>query len=143
MRHSISILILLLLIILPGCKKVQSKHESISNSEVIIDSTSNNYRRYQVEAIHIIEEYLSDSTKNLLKGKVLIQNKEQLTHIAEPILFNIYGEKKITHEKPYNIFLIGEYWIMFGSLPDGMKGGTFNIAINRRTCEVVGISHGK
>jgi hypothetical protein len=32
---------------------------------------------------------------------------------------------------------------MMGTLPKGSLGGTFSIVVNRKTCEILGISHGK
>jgi len=89
-----------------------------------------------------IARYLNDPSANLLKGHVLINNQQDLISIAETILFRIYGKQHIIHERPYIINLIGDYWIMEGTLHTE-KGGTFCIVIDRKTCEVKGISHGK
>ena len=90
-----------------------------------------------------LQEFLNDSESNLFNGEVLIKNREMLISIAEPILFEIYGKEHILSESPYEIFLFDDYWIMKGTHPIKSKGGTFTIAIHRKTCEVIGISHGK
>ena len=89
-----------------------------------------------------IERYLNDPSANLLKGHVLVNNQQDLIIIAETILFKIYGKQHIIDERPYEINLLGDYWIMEGTL-HSEKGGTFCIVIDRKTCEVKGISHGK
>jgi hypothetical protein len=90
-----------------------------------------------------LEKFINDPKSNISKGRILITNKEMLISIAEPILFEIYGKEDIIDERPYEIYLFDDYWYMTGTLPKNMKGGTFSIVINRKTCEVVGISHGK
>ncbi len=90
-----------------------------------------------------LNRFLKDSTANLLRHEILIKDTTQLISIAETILFDIYGKQEIIGERPYEIHLYGDYWIMMGTLPEGWQGGTFTIVINRRTCEVKGISHGK
>ena len=90
-----------------------------------------------------LAKFINNPKANLLKGKVLITNKEMLISIAEPILFKIYGKENIIGERPYEAYLFNDYWLMMGTLPTHMLGGTFTIAINPKTCEVIGISHGK
>ena len=71
--------------------------------------------------------------------------KDSLTAIsvAEPILFSIYGKKNIESEKPYEIYLIDNYWIIAGTLPKNWRGGTFLIIIDARNSKVLRITHGK
>lgn len=76
--------------------------------------------------------------------------------IAEAIWLPIYGEKVLS-EKPYNAILIGDsMWVVTGSLPKSsiitevgdttysiFQGGVAMIAIRKRNCEILGVSHGK
>jgi hypothetical protein len=128
-----------------GCTKspkvTNNKVDSLDKI-VSIDSSSKVFIGPEFARIEL-EGFLRDSTKNLLKGKVLIGNNEKLISIAEPILFDIYGRQEILNERPYEIYIFGDYWIMMGTLSKGWKGGTFTIVINRITCEVIGISHGE
>jgi hypothetical protein len=112
------------------------------DSFVAIDSLNRLYSG-EVIAKQELDKFLEDSTANLLRKEILIKDKRKLISVVEPILFDVYGKQKILEERPYEIYLFGDYWIMMGTLPNGMKGGTFTIVINRRTCEVKGISHGK
>ncbi len=144
-KISYGILTLLFVISFFGCVKSSridnNKADSLTKIETI-DSLNRVFIGPEFARI-VLEGFLKDSTKNLLKGKVLIGNKEKLISIAEPILFDIYGRQEILDERPYEIYLFGDYWIMMGTLSEGWKGGTFTIIINRITCEVIGISHGK
>lgn len=75
--------------------------------------------------------------------KVLLNNKFELIEFIEPILFRIYGKKNIIGERPYFVCLVGDYWFLRGSLPKDMLGGVFEMTINRKTCEIIYLIHGK
>jgi hypothetical protein len=147
MKQLIGILILFLLLLSPSCKKAQNKQAKIINSEVLLDTAdikNKEYRKFMGKlAKEELNGFIKNSTKNLLNGKVLINNEEELIQLIEPILFRIYGKEKVIHERPYDAYLFGDYWVLMGTLPKEMSGGTFSIAINRKTCEIVGIFHGK
>jgi hypothetical protein len=78
-----------------------------------------------------------DNGKNLIKDSIIA------IKVAEPILFNIYGKKHIIDEMPYEIYLMKNYWVIQGTLPENSKGGTFIIILNAKNAEVIKISHGK
>lgn len=86
---------------------------------------------------------MRDSAKHQLARKILIKDSITLIHIIEPILFDIYGERKIVSEQPYEVHLFGDNWLAMGSLPKDNMGGTFEVVINRKTCEIIHLSHGK
>ena len=81
---------------------------------------------------------------NLIDDKRLII-KDSLTAIAvsETILFELYSKKSIENQKPYEIFLIDNHWIISGTLPTNKDGGTFLIIIDARNSRVIKITHGK
>jgi len=76
-------------------------------------------------------------------GENIVKNSETAIKIVEPILYEIYGKKQIESEKPYEIYLIKNYWIIQGTLPEKSKGGTFIIIINAKDSQVLKVSHGK
>lgn len=78
-----------------------------------------------------------DNEENLLKESTTA------IKVAETILFGIYGKKEIEGEKPYEIYLIKNYWVIQGSLPMGSIGGVFLIILNAKNAAVIKISHGK
>jgi len=73
----------------------------------------------------------------------LIRNKETAIAIAEPILFDRYGKKNITKQKPYECFFIERYWYITGTLPKGWDGGVFEILIDSKDGRIVKLIHGK
>ena len=145
MKKSIYILILFSLLIFPSCRKTQNKQDASINSEEIIDSTVVKLSQdtFSIAEINKLEENYKKPRKKLLGGIVIIKNTRDLVNIVEPILFSIYGKKNIVGERPYYAKLIGDCWEMSGSLPTGSLGGTFFIVINRKTCEIVRLFHGK
>jgi hypothetical protein len=96
-----------------------------SNNNSAIRESGIKERKHNVLGEKIAKEeldrFLKDSSCNLFKGEVLIKDEQTLIKIAEPILFNIYGEIQIVSERPYETYLFDDYWLMMGTLPEGMK----------------------
>jgi hypothetical protein len=143
----IAFLIALTLITIQSCNSSNNKNSKINDSSRKLSETDSKHKILGPKiAKEELDRFLKDSSYNLFNGEVLINDEQTLISIAEPILFNAYGKEQIISEKPYEIYLFGDYWLMMGTFPEfpvGMKGGTFIFAINRKTCEVIGIAHGK
>ncbi len=88
---------------------------------------------------------LSGKEQHNVVNSETIVIKDSLTAIAiaEPILFGVYGQSNIVKQKPYEIYHISNYWVLSGTLPKDMCGGTFLIIINDRNSQVIKITHGK
>ena len=147
MKQVIQFSIILLIFLSLGCKKNQTNKLEISNSKVFIDTNdiyNKKYRKFvrKLEKEDLYKQ-LKDSTKNLFHERILINNEKELVEIVEPILFIIYGKETILNERPYDFYRFGDFWVLTGTLPKESLGGTFNIKINRRTCKVISIYHGK
>jgi hypothetical protein len=81
---------------------------------------------------------------NVIDNQVLIL-KDSMTavSVAEPILFSIYGKDNVIQQRPYEIYLVDNYWIILGTLPERTLGGTFLIILNAKNSETLRITHGK
>jgi len=81
---------------------------------------------------------------NIIDNKTAII-KDSLTAItmAEYILFDIYGRDNITRQRPYETYLINNYWVITGTKPKEYKGGVFLIIIDSRNSKIVKLTHGK
>lgn len=77
------------------------------------------------------------------KNELLIKDEKTAIGVAEPILFEIYGKLKIEDERPYEVFLINNYWVISGTLNRFSLGGTFSIVIDARNSKVMRIIHYK
>lgn len=92
-----------------------------------------------------LNEALVDTTKLeiLEKNELLIKDEKTAIGVAEPILFKIYGKSKIEDEKPYEVFLINNYWVIRGTQSRFSLGGTFSIVIDARNSKVIRVIHYK
>jgi hypothetical protein len=137
---------LLFIIFIIGCNKpnsVSSKNiDTLHYKLVIADSANKEFIGKEFAELEL-KRFIEDSSYNVVNGVVLINTKNDLIQFAEPFLFKIYGQKEILDERPYEVHLFGDNWLMMGTLPKGSLGGTFSIVVNRKTCEILGISHGK
>lgn len=94
-------------------------------------------------------EYYSELAKGenystLNRKPILIDNEEMAIKVAETYLFEVYGKKQITEQQPYNIDSINNCWIIVGTMPTYLsEGGVFEIAIDSRNGEVLGLIHGE
>ena len=92
-----------------------------------------------------LKSSLQDSLQHNVIGRIPLIIKDSLMalNLAEPILFDIYGKNNITQQRPYEIYLIDNYWVISGTLRKDWKGGTFLIIIDGRDCRIIRITHGK
>jgi len=88
---------------------------------------------------------LSKNTQDNLvnNNTILIKDSTTAIKVAEPILFSIYSKENIIKQRPYETYLIDNYWVISGTLPQEYKGGTFLIIIDARNSQVIKIIHSK
>mgnify|MGYP006155991611 FL=1 len=91
--------------------------------------------------LSLADTTLHNAAKNT--EQLLIAKKDVAISIAEPYLFSVYGKDAIIGEKPYEAYLIDNYWVILGTLPEGMMGGVFLIILDATNGRVVRITHGK
>jgi hypothetical protein len=101
-----------------------------------------------------LETALSESTgHNVIDvNRILIRDSAMAISVVEPILFSVYGKENIVSQRPYSVFHVDNFWILYGSLPlpqseEGsitiVSGGTFLIIINDRNGKVIKLTHGR
>ncbi|HVS90942.1 MAG TPA: YbbC/YhhH family protein [Mucilaginibacter sp.] len=73
----------------------------------------------------------------------VIPDKATAIAVAEQMLFRLYGKDQIIKERPYEVYLIDGYWVLNGTLPKGMVGGTFLIILSEKDGRVVKLTHYK
>lgn len=91
--------------------------------------------------LSLADTTLHNAAKNT--EQLLIARKDVAISVAEPYLFSIYGKDAMLGEKPYEAYLIDNYWVVMGTLPEGMLGGTFMIILDATNGKVLRITHGK
>lgn len=116
----------------------------ILTSSVTFGQKTERWRITEKQAKEVIRESLSDSTHhNVIGLQPILKKRKKAIEFAEFILWDIYGKKNIEKQKPYDVFLIDNYWFLSGTLPKEMLGGTFTIIIDSRNYRVVRLTHGK
>jgi hypothetical protein len=84
---------------------------------------------------------LNDQSDNLIYD--VVPNEATAIKIAEAIWLPRYGTK-IYDEKPFKAELKdSSVWIVKGTLPRGLKGGTAYIEIQKRDCKILKVTHYK
>ncbi len=101
----------------------------------------------KTDELKYAEQLLDYALKNKPERKImespLIPKKENAINYAENILFELYGKENIEAEKPYQIHLINDYWVMTGTLPKGMLGGVFELVFDSWNGKILILVHGK
>lgn len=132
MKKCFIFLFLLSLSLLTACT------DTSNNSYVLVKNTENSQDPVQDEIQH------TNNNHNLLNHtSVLLKTPELAIQVAEPVLFSVYGEKKILDQRPYRVYDTGTYYKIEGSLKEEYIGGTFEIIINKTNAEIIKITHGK
>jgi hypothetical protein len=74
-----------------------------------------------------------------------VPNAETAEKIAEAVLIPVYGEKKISEERPFKATRQGDVWRVTGTLncAPNCNGGTAVVRISRATGEVLFVGHYK
>lgn len=139
-----SLIILLLVGIIISCQKKvnQEKGQEVEIKQPLIQKRTSSGEE-------VAKQFLEEAQKGQLessayfKANPLISDKETAAALAEVVLFKVYGKENIIDERPYEVYKINQYWILFGTLPRDMKGGTFQIALDGTDGRVIGLIHGK
>lgn len=79
-------------------------------------------------------------------NKTLIPIKDSVSAIIamERILFPVFGKESIQSQKPYNVYFVKGYWVVFGSKRrKDEAGGVFSIILDKKNSSILKISYGK
>lgn len=72
-----------------------------------------------------------------------LEERQKAIEYAESILFKTYKKKSIIEQRPYETYLIDNYWIISGTLPKNTEGGTFLIILSSKDGRVLKLIHGQ
>ncbi len=89
---------------------------------------------------------LSQNYHNEVKRKNeldFVPNKYVASQVAEVILVSIYGDD-ILNQMPFNVTIESDsIWVVKGVRTPPELRGEATIKINKRTCEIIDVYHGK
>jgi len=87
----------------------------------------------------------SASDRGVIPSDGFVPTTEVAAAVAEAVLIPIYGEKNITNQKPFEVALNGDVWVIKGTVQDTPNtirlGGVFTIKISRITGEILYLIH--
>jgi hypothetical protein len=63
--------------------------------------------------------------------------------IGLAVLTPIYGREVIDGQKPFEATLVGDVWVVMGTLKSGAVGGVAEIDISKKTGTILRVIHGK
>jgi len=100
------------------------------------------------ERIPSTEEWDREAEQYAPKGgykpeKGYVPDTQTAIKIAEAILAPIYGEENIQNERPFRAALKNGVWIVTGTLPKNVAGGSAVASISKDTGCVLGVTHYK
>ena len=140
----------LLLLIIIKYKKVKTMNFkilliiSIFSCQISCRQTKNERIELGIEnAKKELKQALTNKAEKQILVEKIISDQKMATEFSKTILFKIYGENNIIIQRPYEINHIENYWILNGTLPKNMDGGTFLIIINEINGQIIKLTHGK
>ena len=92
---------------------------------------------------HAESELKNTLIKNAVLPDKVIQDSQTAVDVAENTLFNIYGKENIIQQRPYDVNFTENHYVINGTLPQNMKGGTFLIILNSKDGKIIKLTHGK
>ena len=64
-------------------------------------------------------------------------------NIGLAVLVPIYGRQPIESQKPFKAALVGDIWVVSGTMTSKSVGGLAEIDISKRTGKILRVTHGK
>ncbi len=80
---------------------------------------------------------------NVIPKNGYVPNSETAIAIAEAVLFPVYGRENIIKQKPYEVLLFDDYWVVEGTLKPNYIGGTFLVHISMPSGAILLMTHSK
>lgn len=115
-------------------KAQKEQTEKIKNSQVFKENNDLKFAESELKNALIKNEVLSDK---------VISDSQTAVDVAEIVLFKIYGKNNIIKQRPYDVNFTENHYVINGTLPQNMKGGTFLIILNSKDGKIIKLTHGK
>jgi NTF2 fold immunity protein len=71
----------------------------------------------------------------------VVPNANVAEAIHSAVAGSVYGDEKIQKQKPFRAVRTGEFWVVFGSLPEKTLGGTAVTVIRSSNGEILRVIH--
>jgi len=93
-----------------------------------------------------IADLVADSLRqkaSVSGDKPLVATADVAQAIHRAVASAIYGEKEIEGQRPFRAVRSGEFWVVYGCLPQNMLGGVAVTVIRASNGEIISITHGE
>jgi hypothetical protein len=84
-----------------------------------------------------------DSRHSFVPKDGFVPDSETAVQIAEAVLSGVYGREQIAKQKPLKAVLKGDVWVVTGTLPENLVGGTVVVELSKRDARVMRVTHEK
>ncbi len=91
---------------------------------------------------HLMLALKNNADRTKMNEKLILKEANAIKY-AELILFEKYKKDNIEFQKPYQVYLIDDYWVIYGTLPKNYKGGVFSIVFDSWNGKILRLTHGK
>jgi NTF2 fold immunity protein len=72
---------------------------------------------------------------------LVVSNATVAEAIHSAVAGSVYGDEKIQKQRPFRAIRTGEFWVVFGSLPEKTLGGTAVTVIRASNGEILRVIH--
>jgi hypothetical protein len=76
-----------------------------------------------------------------LASRKIVPDKQTAITIGIAVLLPIYGARLINREQPFTARLLGDKWIVEGSLPNNTIGGVATVELSSKDAHVIFVYH--
>jgi hypothetical protein len=98
---------------------------------------------FSAAILTVTMSFAAPEKKPWIPEKGFVPDSQTAIRIAEAVCAPIYGEKQIATEKPFRAVLRDDTWVVSGTLPPGLDGGTAVAEISKRDGRILRVSHGQ
>jgi|688.fasta_scaffold508147_1 hypothetical protein len=110
----------------------------------VAHSASTTERIYSEAAEDHVKEALRQGKPLPWKsGALVVPSPKVAEAIHSAVAGSIYGDENIQKQRPFRSVRAGDFWVVFGSLPQGFVGGTAVTVIRASNGEILRVIHGQ
>jgi NTF2 fold immunity protein len=92
-------------------------------------------------ANHVKEALRQGKPLSWKTDALVVPNANVAEAIHSAVAGSVYGDEKIQKQRPFRAVRTGEFWVVFGSLPEKTLGGTAVTVIRASNGEILRVVH--
>jgi NTF2 fold immunity protein len=120
-----------LLVLLSMTLTAAQNGNAITTESIYADAAAN----------HVKEALRQGKPLSWKTDALVVPNANVAEAIHSAVAGSVYGDEKIQKQKPFRAVRTGEFWVVFGSLPEKTLGGTAVTVIRASNGEILRVIH--